>query len=147
VTGVLAPLRAVRAAPEHAVTVSWFYATTDAQYNLWPKNDYRVNPDQTTWFPAGTRVVAFFFAYSGAGKTSGCYIVLRKHAGPTVDVLGWYRLATGSNRETMMRLAAADWRAYPNGSYFADLVIDDHLMGTIPFTIGGKATGLDGAKA
>jgi hypothetical protein len=92
-------------------------------------------------------VVAFFLAYSGASKTSGYYIVLRKRSGPTVDVLGWFRLATGSNRASMGRLTAADGRAYPNGSYVADLVIDDHLMGSIHFTIGGKPTGLNGAKA
>jgi hypothetical protein len=91
--------------------------------------------------------VVFFFAHTNASKTSGYYIVLRKRTAPTVDVLGWLRLATGTNRASMGRLAAADGRAYPNGSYVADLVIDDHLMGTIPFTIGGKLTGLNGAKA
>lgn len=134
---VLLPLLPAAHAAAANVTVTTFYATTKQADDNWAKTNY-APPPRVTAFPAGTIAMAFYFAYSGASKSSGYYLVLRKHHGATIDVLGWYKLATGSSSNIGLFNPGT---SYANGAYDVDLVIDDHRMATITVMVGGAGAG------
>ena len=62
---------------------------------------------------------------------------LRKHDGATVDVLGWYGISAGSGQHMGSLPASSSY--YADGTYDADLVIDNRRRATTTFTIGGAA--------
>src|SRR5581483_1088933 len=119
------------------VTVTAFYPTTMQARNNWAKTNY-APPPRVTSFPAATTAMAFYFAYSGASKSSGYYMVLRKHNGASIDVLGWYKLSTGTSSSIGTFNPGTP---YANGAYDVDLVIDDRRLATLTITIGGAGSG------
>jgi hypothetical protein len=124
------PAQAERAG---ATTVGTFYATTLQADKAWPKTHYAA-PPKSSVFPDGTSTVAFYFTYAGAGKSSGFYVVIRTHQGPTVTVTGWWKIAAGSSSD--MVYVPYPGGNFPNGAYDADLVVDSYRLATIAFTVG-----------
>jgi hypothetical protein len=119
------------------VTLHAFYPTSMAARDNWAKTNYARPPKYTT-LPVGTSALAFFFAYAGATTKDSYYVVLRKHKGATIDVLGAYTLAKGAKRASIVSFNPGV--PYAAGAYDADLIIDDQRMATTTITIGGAST-------
>ena len=128
----LVGVRPAPAAGSGPLKVRWFYASTSEEYSRWSQHGGTL-PRLYAAFPSGTKQVALYFGYAGAGKASGYYLVLRRHDGATIDVAGYNKMTAGTG--AFMDQFTFD-RALPNGGYYVDLVVDDRLVRTLSLAIG-----------
>jgi hypothetical protein len=125
-------VRPTPAAGAGAITVRAFYASTSQEYDRWSRNSSTA-PRSYGSFPSGLKQLALYFSYTGAGRSSGYYLVLRRQDGTTIDVAGFNKMTKGSG-EYMDRFSLD--RRLPNGGYSVDLVVDDRLLSTLSVAIG-----------
>ena len=131
--GVPAGMLPARAQPAPAATVSAFYSTTKAAYDAW---DGKQPPPQTTSFPAGTKVLAFYFKYQGATANNTTFqVIIHDHTGSAIFTGKMHTFNHGNSDEML----SFDYGgAYPNDAYRADLIVDDVKVDSVNFTVGLK---------
>lgn len=131
--GMPASSLSARAHPAATATITTFYSTTKAAYDAWTG---AAPPKKTTGFPAGTSAVAVYFAYKGAvaGNTT-FQVVIRDHTNAVV-ISGKIHTFGHQNGEEM--LSEDNGGAFPNGTYRADLNIDDVLTASATFIVGAQ---------
>lgn len=126
--------RPAHARPTAATSITSFYATSKAEWDKRNANAGYVAIKHTA-LPSGSKYLAFYFSWDGAGKSSGYFVVLRHPGGATIDVDGFFKFG-------VQRGSAAVWFAnsgapWPDGAYDADLIVDDKLAATAHISVGG----------
>ena len=124
------------------LTASHFYPATRAAYDTWnaSKNDAR--PKKSANFPAGTDIVAFYFEYDGAKAKATTYgITVSDAAGTKLASRGPYTVRYNDGL-AMRYIPAPNGKAYPNGRYHADLLLDGTVRTGTDFVVGGSVVSI-----
>ncbi len=118
-------------------TIDTLYPATKAAFDAWAASATAPAPAKTSVFPAGTKIVTFYFEYKGfkAGTTSYT-VVVKNQAGKTVVKHGPY--VTKYVDGLQMSPVTGPSGSWPSGAYRADLLIDGHIMFSTFFSVGTK---------
>ena len=131
----------VPASAGHAATlaVSQFYPATRAAYDSWNASTSNARPKETTSFPAGTDIVAFYFEYDGAKPKVTTYgITVRSATGAKLVSRGPYTVRYKDGL-AMRYIPSPNGKAFPNGRYHADLLLNGKVRTGTDFVVGGSA--------
>ncbi|HXT37551.1 MAG TPA: hypothetical protein VN837_18405 [Chloroflexota bacterium] len=141
---IVLPLGATLPTPSaHAAGpgVSSFYPATKADYDAWPSRKY-APPPNTSSFPSGTAIIAFYFAYSGAIAKQTVYVgVVENSKGSVMDTEAGTLTNTSSEQMFWVRRPN---KTFPDDVYKVTLTLDGLPVGITTFTVGGSASGSGG---
>lgn len=134
----------VPASTGHAatLTVSQFYPATRAAYDSWNASTSNARPKKTTNLPASTAIVAFYFEYDGAkAKVTTYGITVSDATGTKMVSRGPYTVRYNDGL-AMRYIPAPNGKAFPNGRYHADLLLNGTVRAGTDFVVGGSAVSI-----
>jgi hypothetical protein len=115
------------AAAPHAVaamTISRFYMTTKAAYDVWLPQATPPAPPTVATFPTTIQGLAYYFAFKGAATSTRYQVNVHDHSGALVYLGVSYSLGTVTTGSAMASLR----HRFAPGTYTAHLRINGHPM-------------------
>jgi hypothetical protein len=114
-----------------AITISTFYLTTKAAYDVWLPQAAPPAPPRVATFPTTIQGLAYYFAFRGAATSTRYQVNVRDHTGALVYGGASYSLGT-----VISGFAMASFRhSFAPGLYTAYLRINGHPIRSTTFRV------------
>jgi hypothetical protein len=114
-----------------AMTISTFYLTTKAAYDVWLPQAAPPAPPRVATFPTTVRGLAYYFAFKSAATSTAYQVNVRAHSGALVYVGVSYSLGTVADGSAM----ASFGQRFAPGTYTAYLRINGHPIRSTTFRV------------
>jgi hypothetical protein len=114
-----------------ALTISTFYMTTKAAYDVWLPQAAPPPPPRVATFPTTLPGLAYYFAFKGAAKATRYQVNVRDHTDALVYVGVSYSLGTVTAGSAM----ASFRHRFAPGTYTAHLRINGHPIRSTTFRV------------
>jgi hypothetical protein len=114
-----------------AMTISTFYLTTKAAYDVWLPQEAPPAPPRVATFPTTIQGLAYYFAFTGAAPSTRYEVNVRDHAGALVYRGASFSLGTVTSGSAM----ASFGHHFAPGIYTAYLRINGHPIRSTSFRV------------
>jgi hypothetical protein len=114
-----------------AMTISTFYMSTKAAYDVWSPQAAPPAPPRVDTFPTTLRGLAYYFKFKGAAKSTRYQVNVRDRTGALIYVGVSYSLGTVVTGSAM----ASFLHSFPPGTYTAHLRINGHPIRSTTVTV------------
>jgi hypothetical protein len=114
-----------------AMTISTFYMSTKAAFDVWNPQAAPPAPPRVHTFPATLRGLAYYFEFKGAAKSTTFKVNVRDHTGALVYVGVSYSLGTVAAGSDM----ATFFHSFRPGTYTAHLRINGQPIRSTTFRV------------